>query len=209
MKYYPLTLLVLFLSFILIPHEVSAGIDGVWSTSSSANGRNSGVDWDTTAIETRVSQFLEETLIRSMVTSMGEVIERMARQSGVGLMPDFILLAAQQGAAQCFRQESIMEMVREIYRDARTTAVQQLRAGQHPQRVIDEMINGVENDVGLLARIPEYQRIVQIVVQHVYEQQQKMVAMNMAQQYMRELEQQQENLRLDLKKHYQEGMTGI
>jgi len=102
-----------------------------------------------------------------------------------------------------------MEMVREIYRDARTTAVQQLRAGQHPQRVIDEMINGVENDVGLLARIPEYQRIVQIVVQHVYEQQQKMVAMNMAQQYMRELEQQQENLRLDLKKHYQEGMTGI
>lgn len=157
-------------------------------------------------MEEQVDRFLEATIIQTLIRTMGQDIERTVRQARIGLMPDFAFIAAQQGASQCFQQPQLLELIREIYREARESSTDALRNGESSSRVQEDIARKLETDLRLLVQEPVYQQIVEKVIEHVYEYQQRLVMQNMMQQYLQQLSQHQQSLQEELVEQYQKGI---
>lgn len=172
----------------------------------SSNTRRSGEADRDVFLQKQVDQFIEGAILQTTIRVMGEVIERTARQANAALMPDFLMMAAQQGALQCFQQESVLKVIRGIYKEASTEALERLRAGDPSGVVQANVMDQLDRDLRVLVYDDVYQQIVQKVIEHVYPYQQEIIMRNVLQQQMQQMSQQQASMQRELVEQYQKGI---
>lgn len=129
-----------------------------------------------------VEEYVQKVVINSVTDMVGKTMQRLIKINNVGLYPVIVSNAIQQGSMQIFKQESTKNITKEAYQITLDKSLKQL-AQNIPQESIQQNIRDSVDEI--LRKIPDepiYKNIVEQTLKNAVGQQQKVMAMAVAQQ---------------------------
>lgn len=129
-----------------------------------------------------VENYTQKVVINSVLDMMGKTMQRLIKNNNIGLYPVIVTNAIQAASMQVFEQESTKNIAKEAYQVTLDKALKQLEQNI-PQEAIQQNIRDSVDEI--LRKIPEdpiYKKIVEEVLKTAAGQQQKILAMALAQQ---------------------------
>lgn len=158
-------------------------------------------------IREKVEPFIEQVIIQSLISETMDVIQRMTKQANIGIRPDFVYPATQQGVLQVFQHESTLGIIRRIYADSLDLAVDQFTSGRNPAEVQDNVLEHIKNDLKQLHQEYVYQQIVETVIKFAYQTQQKVIMQHAMQQYVQQALTKKNAMKQEIQQQYREAVV--
>ncbi|MBF0532252.1 MAG: hypothetical protein HQL23_04045 [Candidatus Omnitrophica bacterium] len=141
--------------------------------------------------EAKILDFIQTGTTNALLVKNSEIIRRVVEQNNLQLFPAVVYNAINQTVTQLFNQAETRDFITNMARDNYNYAVESFKQNVDGQTLQIELKSRIEAAVNQLADKDIYHRIIEEMLRLAQAQQQKMIALTVAQQQMQLAEMEQ------------------
>lgn len=138
-------------------------------------------------IQDMISEYIQAVIYRFLLETTGEIIKNFVQRQQISLMPQFYYLSVQKTVVQLFEQDYPQGIIRETYQAILDEAMSRHDEGVVSSEIQSYIDTQIESDLREIFKHEAFPKVVQYILQHVFQEQQMMIAQQVIQARVQQL----------------------